>query len=1060
MESIVGQMMKRKRQKFCDAKKVCDDGIHCGTDDEDDKRAKKVCGDGIHCGTDDEDNKKAKKVCDDGIHCGTDDEEDKKAKKVCDDGIHCGTENEDDKKAKKVCDDGIHCGTDDENDEKAKKVCDDEDDKKAKKVCDDGIHCGTDDEDDKKAKKVCDDGIHCGTDDEDDKKAKKVCDDGIHCGTDDEDDKKAKKVCDDGIHCGTDDEEDKKAKKVCDDGIHCGTDDEEDKKAKKVCDDGIHCGTDDEKEETSKGANNIAIDGKESGEDCETSVENKKKMCEDGIHCGTDDEEDSKTQSQVTGESLQNLNDQNFKKDSTTCASDKTVQEAFQVLTSSNGTDASYNATPPATSHYDEQIPQLFPGADLTESNQNSSVPKTSEKENNSTGVTESVAKSLMIPQSSSSTSNSNTENAGLPLSIHHNISSQLAAVSKSLANFNPQVGDSAEAHAVSPVRPSQSLSELNFPVPLSSQSSVAPAITPATSVLTTASSTLTTTTKPVSELEGSVNSAPQESQKSQGPSDPSCVKATSHPQAEAKNKQDIVKEDKTSTDLPKSIPRQLSTSPKPTAASAQQTYKAFPDFQESKEEVSLVNIMSSAAAPVTKAPDLHEKLLSPVTTKGVSLSDSSTSIHSVIKTSSNSSTSVTTVTQSSLPPSIVTSEPTSVVSATPGAIVTKVTSSFQTPPLTTAPGAISSTLRTSSFDSQTMQPRSSPTILTQQAIAKNTQMSQPQQAPRLPVPVASTTTQSCPPSNATTSSASGNIHNVSSSSSLTPSPSTSFSTARSGTPSETRIPPLRIRMDGSSQPQVYESSTPSSREYVRTSSSDFSTPPPRSKAEGDLKLVLRKSSDGTAELISGPSFREKKSRQSSSSSSSSSSSFSTTTAASPMETSAPTTGSGFSKQDSDLSSSTGSRSGQLLQQAPSQPQLSVPMSQSTSSSGQKNFNTMTSLPLAPSSSSLPSQNIRTLDLNTPSSTSASTSHISKVSVYSATGGPYSSGTSSPSISALSSSEEKISKERTEPFCPGSNQYKNVTYTKSADTDVVKINVNSSRTTGEGTKKVRIKIYL
>ncbi|GBM70240.1 Host cell factor 1 [Araneus ventricosus] len=111
-----------------------------------------------------------KSVCDDGVHCGTDDEEEilTKSRKVCSDGIHCGTDDEDEtlQKVKKVCDDGIHCGTDDE----------DENPRKAKKVCDDGMHCGTDDEDEnpQKVKKVCEDGMHCGTDDEDENGAEKM----------------------------------------------------------------------------------------------------------------------------------------------------------------------------------------------------------------------------------------------------------------------------------------------------------------------------------------------------------------------------------------------------------------------------------------------------------------------------------------------------------------------------------------------------------------------------------------------------------------------------------------------------------------------------------------------------------------------------------------------------------------------------------------------------------------------------------------------------------------------------------------------------------------------
>ena len=51
--------------------KSCDDGIHCGTDDQ---KETGTCDDGVHCGTDDE--KETRTSCNDGVHCGTDDEKD------------------------------------------------------------------------------------------------------------------------------------------------------------------------------------------------------------------------------------------------------------------------------------------------------------------------------------------------------------------------------------------------------------------------------------------------------------------------------------------------------------------------------------------------------------------------------------------------------------------------------------------------------------------------------------------------------------------------------------------------------------------------------------------------------------------------------------------------------------------------------------------------------------------------------------------------------------------------------------------------------------------------
>ena len=62
----------------------------------------------------DKDNKK--KTCDDGVHCGTDDE--METKTSSDDGIHYSTDKE--KETKTSCNDGIHCGTDDEKETKPK----------------------------------------------------------------------------------------------------------------------------------------------------------------------------------------------------------------------------------------------------------------------------------------------------------------------------------------------------------------------------------------------------------------------------------------------------------------------------------------------------------------------------------------------------------------------------------------------------------------------------------------------------------------------------------------------------------------------------------------------------------------------------------------------------------------------------------------------------------------------------------------------------------------------------------------------------------------------------
>ncbi|GFV75140.1 host cell factor 1 [Trichonephila clavipes] len=132
-------------------KPVCDDGIHCGTDDETEVISKtdNVCKDRILSRTDDDQITEKVKKCDDGIHCGTDDEGEmlKNSNKVCEDGMHCGTDDEEEvakKSSKKVCEDGMHCGTDDE-DEVTKKS--------SKKVCEDGMHCGTDDDEENSTEK-------------------------------------------------------------------------------------------------------------------------------------------------------------------------------------------------------------------------------------------------------------------------------------------------------------------------------------------------------------------------------------------------------------------------------------------------------------------------------------------------------------------------------------------------------------------------------------------------------------------------------------------------------------------------------------------------------------------------------------------------------------------------------------------------------------------------------------------------------------------------------------------------------------------------------------------
>ncbi|KAF8766626.1 Host cell factor 1 like protein [Argiope bruennichi] len=124
--------------------------INCDKNDESAKKS--VCDDGVHCGTDDESDtilSKTIKVCDDGIHCGTDDENENplKSNKVCSDGIHCGTDDEDEsvQKVKKVCDDGIHYDEDENNGEKMdvsssnEKICDDSEESRSLSVTKDDI---------------------------------------------------------------------------------------------------------------------------------------------------------------------------------------------------------------------------------------------------------------------------------------------------------------------------------------------------------------------------------------------------------------------------------------------------------------------------------------------------------------------------------------------------------------------------------------------------------------------------------------------------------------------------------------------------------------------------------------------------------------------------------------------------------------------------------------------------------------------------------------------------------------------------------------------------------
>ncbi|KAH9514337.1 hypothetical protein Btru_028795, partial [Bulinus truncatus] len=816
-------------------KKICEDGIHCGTDDEEDvAQKKKVCDDGIHCGTDDEeDSAQKKKVCDDGIHCGTDDEEDvAQKKKVCDDGIHCGTDNEEDvAQKKKVCDDGIHCGTDDEEDvAQKKKVCDDgihcgtddeEDVAQKKKVCDDGIHCGTDDEDDvAQKKKVCDDGIHCGTDDEEDSaQKKKVCDDGIHCGTDDEEDSaQKKKVCDDGIHCGTDDEDDvAQKKKVCDDGIHCGTDDEEDSaQKKKVCDDGIHCGTDDEEDVAQK--KKICSDGIHCGTDDEEDVAQKKKVCDDGIHCGTDDEEDVAQKKKICSDGIH-------------CGTD----------------DEDEKDVPPILTHNLENFEE--PSKKLSDSSKLLDLPETKHSQSSDTltdlmDSSDSKVDTFDHIQASMSVPLTPEKPAGTVVvtmlsPIDSEVSSKLAAVSQSLANFKPRI-DSDESSEVS-IRPSETLTALSFTLPS-----------------TVSSSNLS---EPFSCTQGLLSSV---------------------------NKTDHVD--------------QISGLP-----------------IEQKVEVDLNTDNCSIESDVnvfemTKVGNNDPPVYTSASQVIVSLSDT---VRSNVRNPSSSPSSVLMITplnsdQEQLP------APMSVTLST-----------SSEPPLTpvSLPSTFSSTLS------------SSASPVSKAHIVSSSQHSK--------------------------SSSSSSV-NLESSATISPSSGSRNSDNRPV------IPPLRIRMDGQSQPQVCESpSMP--RDGHR---SEFSAVSGRSKTEGDLKLILRKSSDGTAELISGP-FKDKSKR---------------------------------SRSDQEAKSTSAS--------------VHSPLSGATITS--------TATPSAVYS-------VKTLDLNSTPPTVSSHQTTSQLTPTSAS--------SCASTSAVTITEPFSSK-------PGSNLFKNVTYTKSPDNDIVKINVGSSKVTGEGTKKV------
>eukprot|EP00794_Sanderia_malayensis_P003518 gene3518-4019_t len=266
-----------------------------------------------------------KTACTDGIHCGTDDEEEgqqnagiEKSSGLPVFGSDGGGSNSDGLKAKAVCTDGIHCGTDDEGDQECDKGMLKEKQFVKKMVCEDGIHCGTDSEDDGmedqtlKMKSVCSDGIHCGTDSEDDEEQKKkkglemkkaVCTDGIHCGTDSEDESEdqkkkgalgqaAKQVCTDGIHCGTDSEDE--GAKEREHGDRNKEDVDVASQSQAICSDGIHCGTDSE-DETCDGVKSVKQTHHSKTNNNEKSID--KTVCSDVMHfgLGSENKEDDNT---------------------------------------------------------------------------------------------------------------------------------------------------------------------------------------------------------------------------------------------------------------------------------------------------------------------------------------------------------------------------------------------------------------------------------------------------------------------------------------------------------------------------------------------------------------------------------------------------------------------------------------------------------------------------------------------------------------------------------------------------------------------------------------------
>ncbi|XP_059154742.1 histone-lysine N-methyltransferase 2C-like isoform X4 [Physella acuta] len=865
-----------EEESACAKKKVCDDGIHCGTDDEEESAGakKKVCDDGIHCGTDDEEESACakKKVCDDGIHCGTDDEEESAGakKKVCDDGIHCGTDDEEESIAckKKVCDDGIHCGTDDEEESAGtkKKVCDDgihcgTDDEeesasaKKKKVCDDGIHCGTDDEEESIAckKKVCDDGIHCGTDDEEESATKKkVCDDGIHCGTDDEEESAGtkKKVCDDGIHCGTDDEEESAGakKKVCDDGIHCGTDDEEESasaKKKKVCDDGIHCGTDDEEESASAKKKKVCDDGIHCGtDDEEESAGAKKKVCDDGIHCGTDDEDDKSAPIKEIEELSNAHSDSSAKaKDPTPHQNDK--HQSMEV---------DEQDTP--QSKYTSLNQDFQPTVSLQlESSYNSLLSKSSEvaMDTSDPGTSASFA----TPEKSTNASSLN-----LVSPIHSQISSQLAVVSRSLANFNPAISSDTSEPLSVPVRPSETLTAFSLSGPLSSH----PSLTEESGLASQDSSTEIRCSATKNEIDNQTSSDPIHQ----------VVTVT----LQSENSQD------------KECDNEVSLSQLAAGGNSESVVKLGGQTQASNP----VHVSTSQVSEPSKS---NIKTLS-TTLPNVP----STNAH--INSSQHELIGSATYSTSTNPPSV------------------------------------------STFTSKAP----SNTALPNQNVKSAQHLNAPETNTVLPTIISS-------PSSGSRS-----------------------------TSSESRpvIPPLRIRMDGQSQHQVYESTPNPSRDY-------------RNKPEGDLKLILRKSANGTAELI----YREKKRPSESYTSSSPASAVNSPSSASTI-TSTVTPSTMYSVKTLDLNAT-----------PPTVMSFhsSVPSTLSHSSSPHPSIS-MTPPALSTASSPAP----MSTNPHTPSS-----------------------GPATPT---------------TEPFSskPGSTLFKNVTYTKSPDTDIVKINVGSSKNTGEGTRKV------